>query len=66
MLVNKVIENDLIELSKRPVNLNKLKNKSIIIFGINGMVITIEAILVVVFGNLRRGYQSIGRLDIVI
>lgn len=36
--MNKVIENDLIELSKRPVNLNKLKNKSIIIFGINSLI----------------------------
>ena len=36
--MNKVIENDLIELSKRPIDSKKLENKAIIIFGINSLI----------------------------
>ena len=36
--MNKIIEKDLIELSKRPINLDKLRNKTIIIFGVNSLI----------------------------
>ena len=36
--MNKIIEEDLKELSKRPIDLEKIKNKSIVVFGINSLI----------------------------